>query len=123
MLVFASKKILFLGFVCVCLAFLFFPLTSYAVGPFVPFGGHVTFLHVCNSGFLILVAPGVPPAIPSWFMITPASFPWSYYIPPFLGQNVIGVAAPAPVPCLVGPIPIGVGFPILYWGSGLVPIV
>ena len=41
------------------------------------------------------------------------------YIPPHIGQHILGMALPTPVPCIAGIIPMGVGLPIIYHGSSI----
>lgn len=64
------------------------------------FGGIYTPIAVCNSGHtLAMVAPY------GMFMFTR---------PPLIGlPYVLGLAALAPVPCIVGIVPIGSGFQVL----------
>jgi len=69
-----------------------------------PFGGPILSVQACNSGFLILIGPPVA----GFYMFT---------IPP-IGINVLGMAAMAPIPCVLGIVPMGAGLPVLYFASG-----
>ncbi len=125
MILSSPKKIILLACVVLALSVFVFPHISsadaspfvFTESPFVPFGGFVSFMHLCNNGALIFVAPGIPPAVPAWFMITPATIHWSYYLFPHPGQQVLGKALPTIVPCFIGDAFIGAGFPIVDYGE------
>jgi hypothetical protein len=34
---------------------------------------------------------------------------------PLLGPQVLGLFVPAPIPCILGIIPMGFGFPVIYY--------
>ena len=84
----------------------------------IPFGGRVTAIQPCTTppGILayVLTAKGPFPVI--WFA---PNLPFLSHIPPHPGQYLLGTAASAPITCIFGFVPYGVGFPILYHGSSI----
>lgn len=87
------------------------PLSAHA---FIPFGGRITSVVACATppGAFLTTVVGVRPIVYLW----QPGIPYFRQGPPTPGQSVIGVVAPAPVPCLgfgLGP-PLGAGFPILF---------
>ena len=114
-----SLKIFVLAFILlmsVLAVFIFSPKTTQAVG-FVAFGGKITFVQVCNTGFLITVStprPGMFMLLPTTRRFTPASL-----ILPSMGQSILGLAGEVTVPCTVGPTPQGAGLPILMAGASV----
>ena len=86
------------------------------------FGGIVTAEYTCNTGLLIYVKDAI--STPPFFSIVPymwltGELPFLSYIPPHPGQELLGTALPMPMPCILGYIPIGFGFPIIYHGSSI----
>jgi hypothetical protein len=95
------------------------PSFSYAfsvVPDILPFGGKVTVVYPCNTGLLVYIKSikGIIPLMWLW-----GELPFLSHVPPHPGQYILGRAFPTPVPCILGIIPIGVGFPIIYHGSSL----
>jgi hypothetical protein len=91
------------------------PSFSYAAFP-MGFGGQVVSIQPCNTGLLVYIrtAYAVQPFM--WFT---GELPYSWYIPPHPGQWMLGMYSTVVVPCILGIIPMGAGFPILYHGSSL----
>lgn len=83
------------------------------------FGGRVTAEYVCNTGLLVYLKSSAPPFLVFPVMWLWGELPFLSYIPPHPGQQLLGVAAPATVPCVLGYVPIGVGFPIEFHGSSI----
>ena len=107
-----TKNVLIFALI-VCLIVV--PFVSFAQ---VPFGGLVTALVPCNSGELLYVL--VPPLlVPSTFMWFTGELPFPMYVAPHPGQELLGMAAITPVPCIVGTVSVGSGKPILYHGESL----
>ncbi len=84
------------------------------ISPKISFGGKIVAQTVCNTGILIYVKSAVTIKPFMWFW---GNLKYSSYIPPHIGQSVLGIAGPTPVPCVFGYVPIGVGLPILFHGS------
>lgn len=61
------------------------------------FGGNVSLVSQCNTGFLYLVPPY------GMFM----------FLKPPMGLQVLGLSATAPVPCVLGIVPMGSGLQVL----------
>ena len=97
--------------VLVLLLILAVPALSHAQ---MPFGGLVVFTLPCNNGFLLTVLQFTGP---QFFMWNFGELPYLMFIPPHPGQNVLGMALPAPVPCILGLHPQGFGFPIIFHGE------
>jgi len=96
---------------------LFFPFISYA---YVPFGGIVIGQLPCTKpvpGFLLLIK--TPSTIVVPYLWAVGNLRFLSYIPPHIGQHILGMALPTPVPCIAGIIPMGVGLPIIYHGSSI----
>lgn len=76
------------------------PRISVAQAAFVPFGGLAVFVSPCNSGHILMqVAPY------GMFM---------FLKPPIIGAPwTLGLAGPAPIPCIFGIVSMGAGFPVL----------
>ncbi|HVU06508.1 MAG TPA: hypothetical protein VHC46_04755 [Thermodesulfobacteriota bacterium] len=95
-----------------------FPDAAFAA-PGLSIGGTVLFQYVCNTGLLLYIKSATPPYAVMPLMWLWGELPFSKYIPPHPGQQILGVAAPTVVPCVLGYVPIGVGFPILFHGSSI----
>ena len=92
------------------------PAITFAAVTGVSFGGIVTAVQPCNTGLLAYVASPKPP------YVTPVMWLWGElpflsYLPPHPKQQLLGKLAPVTVPCVLGVVPYGVGFPIIYHGS------
>lgn len=83
------------------------------------FGGRVLYEYTCNTGLLVYIKSSSPPYAVLPVMWLWGELPFSKYIPPHPGQQLLGVMAPAVVPCFLGYVPLGVGFPILFHGSSI----
>ena len=92
------------------------PFFSYAttVSPF--FGGQVVMQQPCNNGLLLYVKTliGIKPLL--W---TAGELPFLMHVAPHVGQYMIGMSAIATVPCTLGPVVVGAGYPIIYHGESL----
>jgi len=90
---------------------IFVPFASFAQ---VPFGGKVTAITPCDTGELVYVLTfkGIIP-----FMWLTGELPYLNRIPPHPGQELLGKAAAAEIPCIVGVVPIGMGLPIMFHGD------
>jgi len=87
------------------------------------FGGIVTVEYACNTGLLVYVKDNIS-VVPPVSVVVPYMWLWGElpflsYIPPHPGQELLGIALPVTVPCILGYVPIGAGFPIVYHGSSL----
>lgn len=82
----------------------------------VPFGGKVTSMTVCNSGILAYVKTSSAVLPVMWYW---GHLPYLSYIPPHVGQQLLGMRASFTVPCWLGYYIVGYGFPIEYHGSSL----
>lgn len=82
----------------------------------IAFGGLIGFVQPCNTGYLLTV--GTPR--PGFYMLMPGSLVFAYrvFVP---SAWILGIAAPATVPCVLGKIPMGAGFPIIMAGTSLGP--
>jgi len=68
-----------------------------------PFGGFPILISPCNVGFLYVV-------------IHPLGLSGPFMFPmPLGGPQVMGLFVPAPIPCILGIIPMGFGFPVIYF--------
>lgn len=97
----------------IVLCLVFVPNFSYA--QLKPFGGMVTAMYLCDTGYLLYVnvpLQGVQPFM--WFW---GELPYAWWVMPHPGQYLLGMAAPATVPCVLGIYTIGAGFPIVYHGE------
>jgi hypothetical protein len=95
-------------------SFLSFPKQSQAV-PVLTFGGFVTTITFCPDQASLLII--VSPPFPGSYMFTPTSFPFLYGPPVRVGQALLGVASPTPIPCTAGGAPLGAGLPVIYYGT------
>lgn len=94
------------------------PLFVYAAVS-VPFGGIVTIVHPCDTGLIVYVKLMSAPYTVIPFMWFAGDLPFLSHIPPHPGQYLLGMAEPAPIPCLIGPAPTGAGAPIVFHGSSI----
>jgi len=69
-----------------------------------PFGGIPILISPCNTGFLYVVIN--PMGVGTGLYMFPL---------PLLGPQVLGLFVPAPIPCILGIIPMGFGFPAIYF--------
>ena len=92
----------------------FIPLQSEAQTVFPPFGGPIITVAPCNTGLWITVGPPNPGS----FMIMPGTLIYLYeaFHP---GAETLGLYDPVPVPCVVGILPIGIGFHTIMVGTSL----
>jgi len=86
------------------------------------FGGLVTGETVCDTGLLIYVKDAI--STPPFFEVVPymwftGELPFMNHVIPHPGQELLGAALPATIPCIVGYIPVGYGFPIVFHGDSL----
>jgi hypothetical protein len=82
----------------------------------IPFGGQVVSIQPCDSGLLLYLKGfwGITP-----YMWTYGDLPYLMHVPPHPGQYMLGAALPAMVPCVLGILTVGTGFPIIFHGSSL----
>ncbi len=104
-------------FLSLLTVFLFsIPYFSYAsaISPY--FGGQVVVTFPCNSGLLVylLTSSGVENLL--W---TDGELPFLSFVPPHIGQYMVGMSAMVMAPCTLGPYTIGQGYPIIYHGESL----
>jgi hypothetical protein len=83
----------------------------------ISFGGRVLMIQPCNSGMLLTVQEPVNGM--RQYMWFAGNLPYMMRVPPHPGQNIIGKAAIAPIPCILGIVGMGAGFPILYHGDSI----
>ncbi len=99
-----------------CLVALFvisIPYLSLAVG----FGGLITFTQPCDEGLLLYIDEPMVGIIPyMWYV---GELPFAFYVPPHIGQFLIGDAFPTPANCTIDGETVGEGFPILYHGDSM----
>lgn len=86
-----------------------------AISPY--FGGQVIMIRPCNSGLLLEVRPPIGPNLTLMWLT--GNLPYLMRIPPHPSQNLLGMASPAPVPCVVGNVTVGNGRPIIFHGSSI----
>lgn len=82
-----------------------------------PFGGQVTYTQPCNTGLLLYVLQPLK-GVQTYMWFT-GNLPYLMRTVPHIGQNLLGMASPGPVPCVLGTIPMGSGFPIIYHGGSI----
>lgn len=82
-----------------------------------PFGGLVTAMQPCNSGLLVYVLTPLQGIMP--FMWFTGELPFMMYVPPHPGQFLLGQSLPATIPCIIGNVPVGAGFPIIFHGESI----
>lgn len=84
----------------------------------IPFGGPVTVVVPCDSGIMVTIGPPAPATIfaTDEFMATPLFF---LYRATHIGAFWLGIYEPVPVPCFVGPAPVGFGEDVLMVGTSI----
>lgn len=110
-----SSKIFFLVlilFISILTIFIFNTKTTGAAG-FLPVGGRITYISVCDEGILLTVA-GIRPG---QFILTHASKRTTTLIAPRTGQTILGIAGQTPIPCTIAGVPRNGGAPILIAGG------
>lgn len=96
-------------------ALMLLPFSSHA---YMPFGGKIVTQFPCNTGFLLYIqsSKGIVPLM--WMT---GNLRYESYVVPHVGQQILGVAASAAAPCVLGVPPFatyfGAGAPIVYHGS------
>ena len=90
------------------------PTSSFAAMP-MGFGGQVTVVHPCDTGELLYIRTPYAVLPFMWFS---ANLVFSWNVPPHPGQWLLGMYSTVQVPCFLGPVYIGQGFPIIYNGGG-----
>jgi hypothetical protein len=89
------------------------PVISNAQTMLIPFGGKIQSEEMCNDGLLLTLGLPTPYQL-IWHW---GELPYLMYIPPHIGQYILGKASQAIEICMFGNFPVGVGFPIIFHGS------
>lgn len=78
------------------------------------FGGSVVWEVPCDDGLLLTVEQFTGP---QYFMWNYGELPYLMFVPPHIGQNLIGAADYVPSECWLGDEYMGYGFPIVGHGE------
>jgi len=113
MLYYVCMKYIFILFLSLIIIFSV-PQTSNA--QFLPFGGQVVTVQPCNTGLLVYLRTPFTGVMP--FMWLTGNLPYLMRVPPHPGQYLLGMAG-APIPCILGVVPMGAGPVILFHGSSM----
>lgn len=97
------------------LTFISMPIVAAHAAVPIPFGGLVTMMQPCDEGLLVYVLTPITGVIP--FMWLWGELPFLMYIPPHIGQELLGYAATVPAVCTISGVPYGAGLPIIMHGS------
>ncbi len=96
------------------------PQSSAAIGilpTVVPFGGPIVKIIPCSKppGLLLTIGPPLPAEV---IVVTGRTliFLFGSFRP---GAYALGIADPAPTPCIVGLVPVGAGFIVRFIGTSL----
>ena len=125
------RKITTITILVISISFLSYPGRTYGI--IQNFGGTVATTAVCLNGIWFTINPANKPAPdPNFvgprrpnnsFLLTTFVSVFRNYVPPRIGQKVIGKATLTPAPCLVpcptGVCPIGYGSVVLFHGASL----
>lgn len=86
-----------------------------------PFGGAVTAIEPCDEGMLLWVAVPVVGGgvVEETFLWLQGELPYAMFVPPHVGQFLLGDARLTPAICTDGPSVLGEGFPIFFHGESL----
>ncbi len=97
----------------IVLFFISIPYLSFAIG----FGGIITDIQPCDEGELLYVEDPFGVVIP--YMWYAGELPFAFYIPPHIGQELLGEYYPTPSVCEIDGETMGEGFPILFHGESI----